>query len=43
MSWFNFIFGVNIIFLCFWIWKYMILSSKETTVFSLKGTFDEPD
>ena len=43
MSWFNFIFCVNFIFLCFWVWKYMIMSSKETTVFSLKGTFDEPN
>ena len=31
MSWFNFIFGV--IFFCFWFWKYMIMSSKETTIF----------
>ena len=33
MSWCNFIFGVNFIFLCFWVWKYMIMIQRKLQYF----------
>ena len=32
MLWFNFILGLNFIFLCFWVWYCMIMSLKQKKI-----------